>query len=477
MGKSKWRRGKQQNNGGGDREGGESYEKKKDGYDIIIKKNEHFEKYYRQLGLVAEAEYDKFLDILKQPLPITFRITSYKSFAGQVLHTLKEKHFKYIDELTRTNRQMVIDGSANKGASLIIAKLANQESSLQESDDQADEIYKCLPWYPNQLAWQVNMSRQDVRKNVHFDNFKQFLINQTENGNINRQEAVSMLPPLVLDVQPHHKILDMCASPGSKTAQLIEFLHSDSTVVPEGFVIANDLENKRCYMLMHQLKRLESANFMIINQDASSLPNFRVDLGESSSFASVAFDRILADVPCSGDGTFRKNIDVWTKWNFAHACNLHGIQSRIAKRAAELLQYGGLMVYSTCSLNPVENEAVVYNLLLKFKDQLELVDVRDKLQGLKSVHGLLKWNLMSKNGQIFDTVEQVASTEYVHLLKSYMFPPEERVARELGLDKCIRILPHHQNTGGFFIGTFTLINISQITVKSGKMSRGYFKAD
>jgi tRNA (cytosine34-C5)-methyltransferase len=69
----------------------------------------------------------------------------------------------------------------------------------------------------------------------------------------------------------------MCAAPGSKTAQLIEMLHNDkSNPTPSGFVIANELENKRCYLLMHQLKRLESPNFMIINQDASCIPNFRV---------------------------------------------------------------------------------------------------------------------------------------------------------------------------------------------------------
>ncbi len=63
---------------------------------------------------------------------------------------------------------------------------------------------------------------------------------------------------------------------GSKTAQLIESLHQDkSNPTPEGFVIANDLDNKRCYMLMHQLKRLESPNFMIINHDASAMPNIR----------------------------------------------------------------------------------------------------------------------------------------------------------------------------------------------------------
>lgn len=108
------------------------------------------------------------------------------------------------------------------------------------------------------------------------------------------------------------------------------------------------------------------------------------------------------------------------------------------------------MVYSTCSLNPVENEAVVYNLLLKFKDELELVDARHKLTGMKTVDGLYKWNLMSKTGDLYDTPDQVPK-EFQNLMRPYMFPPEESVARELHLERCIRVLPHHQNTGGFFI--------------------------
>lgn len=65
---------------------------------------------------------------------------------------------------------------------------------------------------------------------------------------------------------------------------------------------------------------------------------------------------MLKDVPCSGDGTLRKNPDVWIKWKITHALNLHGVQYRIARRGAELLDIGGRLVYSTCSLNPVENE-------------------------------------------------------------------------------------------------------------------------
>lgn len=136
----------------------------------------------------------------------------------------------------------------------------------------------------------------------------------------------------------------------------------------------------------------------------------------------------------SGDGTFRKNIDIWKKWNFAHACNLHGIQIRIAQRAVELLASNGLMVYSTCSLNPVENEAVVANLLLKFKDQIELVDARDKLTGLKTVNGFHTWKLMSKDGDIYEKIEQV-NDKWKYLIRQHMFPPSPEVAKELKLDR------------------------------------------
>ena len=75
-----------------------------------------------------------------------------------------------------------------------------------------------------------------------------------EGGHITRQEAVSMIPPLLLDVKPHHRVMDLCAAPGSKTAQIIEQLHGATGFgIPEGFVVANDADNKRCYLLVHQV--------------------------------------------------------------------------------------------------------------------------------------------------------------------------------------------------------------------------------
>ena len=93
----------------------------------------------------------------------------------------------------------------------------------------------------------------------------------------------------------------MCAAPGSKTAQLIEAIHSsvEEDVVPEGVVVANDADNSRCYMLVHQAKRLQSPCLVITNHDASIMPNFVVADKEGAKQV-MKYDRVLCDVPCSG---------------------------------------------------------------------------------------------------------------------------------------------------------------------------------
>ena len=77
-----------------------------------------------------------------------------------------------------------------------------------------------------------------------------------------------------------------------------------------GLVVANDSDNSRCYMLVHQAKRLQSPCFIITNHDASIMPNLQVTTDEGTR-KNLKYDRILCDVPCSGDGTLRKNADIW----------------------------------------------------------------------------------------------------------------------------------------------------------------------
>lgn len=111
-----------------------------------------------------------------------------------------------------------------------------------------------------------------------------------------------------------------------------------------GVVVANDIDNQRCYMLVHQAKRLNSPCAVVTNHDAAIMPNIMIDnpgIDElwkktwkenilliiyftDGSTSALKFDRVLCDVPCSGDGTMRKNPDIWMKWNAANGSNMHG---------------------------------------------------------------------------------------------------------------------------------------------------------
>lgn len=272
-----------------------------------------------------------------------------------------------------------------------------------------------------------------------------------------------MIPPLLLDIQPGQYVLDMCAAPGSKTAQLIEMLHRQvndtflldrdgNTQAPpqlDGLVVANDVDNRRCYMLVHQSKRLSSPAAVIINHDAAQMPNFYRTLDDGSK-GRLKFDRILADVPCTGDGTIRKNYDVWKKFRAFNSISIHKLQLNIAKRGLEMLKKDGLMVYSTCSMSPVEDEAVVAELLRMTEGGLELVDVSKMLLKLILHPGLTTWKVMDKDSCFYGSHEDL-SDELKGKLRRSLFPPTPEEVSSMNLHHCIRILPHYQNTGGFFV--------------------------
>ncbi|XP_054721042.1 RNA cytosine-C(5)-methyltransferase NSUN2-like [Uloborus diversus] len=385
-------------------------------YKDIIKENENFEKYYKVQEIVPAEEWDEFMKSLREVLPATFRITGYRGQAKALLNIIKGKYFQ----------------------------------DLMKIKDDSLYSYKpfSLQWYPGDLAWQMKLSRVTIRSSESLRQLHNFLVSETETGNISRQETVSMIPPLLLNIEPHHKVFDMCAAPGSKTAQLIEFLHRDEGIIPGGLIVANDLDNKRCYMLVHQAKRLNSPCLIITNNDAANYPNIKVTVNDKKTH--LKFDRILCDVPCSGDGTIRKTAEIWNKWNAANGNNLHGLQLRILRRGLELLAPEGRIVYSTCSLNPVENEAVIATMLSEAKGSAELLDVRSSLQGLKTCPGLSTWKVANKELEVFERFEEVPEKNLTHI-RPHMFPPDPEVVKEMQLNRCIRILPHHQDTGGFFV--------------------------
>jgi tRNA (cytosine34-C5)-methyltransferase len=414
------------------KQGGQSDTRKP--YMDIVKENEKFVKYYETQNVCKSEEFDEFITSLKTDLPATFRITGSKGEACKMLETVQGQFIK---------------------------DCLNQEGV----DGKPPNIFP-LPWYPNKLAWQLELTRKDIRRCEAYYKLHNFLISETEHGTISRQETVSMIPPLLLDVQPHHKVLDMCAAPGSKTAQLLEILHANDDPIPSGYVIANDVDNKRCYMLVHQAKRLNSPCVAVINHDSAILPNLSASLPDGS-VEQVQFDRVLCDVPCSGDGTLRKNPDIWMKWTPANGLNLHGIQSRIVRRGAELLTVGGRLVYSTCSINPVENEAVIHRLLAETDGALQLVDVSSSLPGLKYVSGMESWLVSSRNLEFYTSYEEV-DEKWRTTIRPQMFPPKPEDKASYNLHRCMRILPHHQNTGAFFVAVLEKLKPLSAKEKSFK---------
>ncbi|KAJ4428686.1 hypothetical protein ANN_25679 [Periplaneta americana] len=179
------------------------------------------------------------------------------------------------------------------------------------------------------------------------------------------------------------------------------------------------------------------------------MPNFTVT-DEGGSSIMLQFDRVLCDVPCSGDRTLRKNHDIWLKWNTANGNNLHGMQSRILRLGVEILAVGGRLVYSTCSLNPLENETVMHRLLVDTNGTVKLVDVSSELPGLKYKEILFHWLPTSSDMLDYTSYNDVPE-KWQTQIRPKMFPRSPEDASTFNLDRCIRILPHHQDTWGFFV--------------------------
>lgn len=177
----------------------------------------------------------------------------------------------------------------------------------------------------------MNISKSDLKKktklaenqessNLPNKQFHNLLVCLSDVGLICRQELVSMIPVYFLQLTKTNEpifVLDMCASPGSKTKQILE-----QTKHPNSIIIANDVNIKRCYTLVTNINRLANSNLIVTNHQAQFFPKINV-LNEKGFLELKKFDKILCDVPCTGDGTLRKNKLIWKTWNFKQPLQLH----------------------------------------------------------------------------------------------------------------------------------------------------------
>jgi NOL1/NOP2/sun family putative RNA methylase len=212
-------------------------------------------------------------------------------------------------------------------------------------------------------------------------------------GYVHPQAFTSCLPAMALAPGKDAFVLDLCAAPGGKTAQLAQLMKNT------GLIVANELHPGRLIPLGHTLDRLGVMNAVVTGYQAQEFP------------LRQSFDYVLADVPCSSEGRFRRVKGQHAHSRFGAMRNMMRTQQRIMVRGFDLLRVGGRMVYATCTYNPEENEAIV-DFLLKCRDATLLpIEL-----GLGWESGLNEWE-----GAVFDERLSMAARFYPHRVDSVGF--------------------------------------------------------
>jgi len=223
-------------------------------------------------------------------------------------------------------------------------------------------------------------------------------------GLIYIQSLSSMLPALILDPRPEERVLDLCAAPGSKASQIAAMMNN------RGDLVCVEAIRRRYYKLKSVLSLLGVTNARAVCLDGRRFRDREL------------YDRILVDAPCSAEGRFRAD-DKRTQafWSLRKIREMARKQKGLLLNAARLLKKGGILVYSTCTFAPEENEAVVDWLLRKTEGRVEIQPAH--YPDVPTYPALTAWQ-----GRIYDA----------------------RVSR------CMRILPT-ATMEGFFIAKFTKV--------------------
>jgi 16S rRNA (cytosine967-C5)-methyltransferase len=192
------------------------------------------------------------------------------------------------------------------------------------------------------------------------------------------QDEASQIVPELLQAERARRVLDACASPGGKT------IAAAAQCGPAGLVVATDVRRRRVQLLASTLARCRAGNVRVLQIGASSpLP-----------FVDGAFDRVLIDAPCSGLGTVRRDPDIRWRRDPTQFEALARTQLGLLDRVQPLVAPGGRIVYSTCSSEPEENEAVVAAFLEKTRDfsvlSLEAAGVAPEIAAMQTREGYLR---------------------------------------------------------------------------------------
>ncbi len=246
---------------------------------------------------------------------------------------LEEYFNKYYDkEIVKK----IVDGLGEKVTSIRINTLKTNKEEVISFLESNNIKYSSVDWYSDALI---------VDKDI---------VNTTlyEEGKIYLQSLSSMIPPLILDPKSNETILDMTAAPGSKTSEIAALANNNVLIT------ATEKNKKRYERLKYNMDKLGVKKCNIIQIDARNLDSF------------YSFDKILLDAPCSGSGTITSIND----FDEESLDRINIVQKELMDKAISLLNSGGILIYSTCSILDKENEEVIDYILSKYKD-IKLVNI------------------------------------------------------------------------------------------------------
>lgn len=317
------------------------------------KTNAAFDNCYHE-SVVPAPEWQAFLECLRAPLPTTFSIveTGCNEVRPHLVEARLESLVLGLSEPSVT--EMPTAGCCVASGSRTILRLVSTREGrvralLRVEGVARPRSVRRLPWFPHGRGWQFDAPRKELAAlRSTCRELRRFLEAHIELGRVNRQEAVSMLPPLLLRVRPGNAVLDMCAAPGSKTVLLLSQLSTrpqlaadrrDGTgegegegrecALGSGCVVANEINPLRCNRLRVRMAKTRVLGAIVTCHPAQDMPE------------GATYDRVLCDVPCSGDGTLRKNPDIWRSWQPRFSASLHPLQLSIIRRGLQLLRPGG----------------------------------------------------------------------------------------------------------------------------------------
>lgn len=173
------------------------------------------------------------------------------------------------------------------------------------------------------------------------------------------QEPSAMTPANRLPIEPGDKVLDVCAAPGGKATELGAKLNGT------GVLMANDISNSRAKGLLKNIEVFGIGNVLVLSEEPGKLEEYFPEY----------FDKILIDAPCSGEGMFRKDKKMVKAWEEHGPEFFAKLQRSIVVQAARMLKPGGMMLYSTCTFDPEENEGTIAYLMEQFPE-FEICDIR-----------------------------------------------------------------------------------------------------